>query len=124
MSLRIANTRFCKVWDVEVNDHGYAKVNLGTSRKDKKTDEYVNTNWWGVAFVGEAKEFGANLTKGDVIEVVSGQLDNVYNKEKKVTYFNMVVFEAKMENQGDNSKPKPVKKIAPIEDLEDSFPFN
>ena len=122
MALRVSG-RFCKVWDVEVNDNGYAKVNLGTSRNEKDGN-YINTNWWGVAFVGKAKEFGASLTKGDVIEVVSGQLENVYNKEKKVSYFNMVVFEAKMENGG-NSEPKPkVKdKIQPIEEEDDEFPF-
>ena len=123
MALRVSG-RFCKVWDVEVNDNGYAKVNLGTSRKDKKTDEYVNTNWWGVAFVGKAKEFGADLTKGDVIEVISGQLENVYNKEKKVSYFNMVVFEAKNENGGSsNPEPKVKDKIQTIEEEDDEFPF-
>ena len=120
MALKVSG-RFCKVWDVEINDNGYAKVNLGTSRKDKEGN-YINTNWWGVVFVGEAKEFGANLKKGDVIEIVSGQLENVYNKEKKVSYFNMVVFEAKMENQENKA---PVKKIETvnIDENEDEFPF-
>ena len=122
MSLRVT-ARFCKVWDVEVNDNGYAKVNLGTSRKDKKTDEYVNTNWWGVSFVGEAKEFGANLVKGDVVEIVSGQLDNVYNKEKKVTYFNMVVFDAKKENNNKSEPKVQPKQSEVIEEEDDSFPF-
>ena len=122
MSLRVSG-RFCKVWDIEVNDNGYAKVNLGTSRKDKEGN-YINTNWWGVVFVGEAKEFGANLTKGDVIEVVSGQLENVYNKEKKVSYFNMVVFEAKMENQ-ENVAPSNKKQVKtpPVDTDSDEFPF-
>lgn len=121
MALRVSG-RFCKVWDIEINDNGYAKVNLGTSRKDKGGD-YINTNWWGVAFVGEAKEFGATLTKGDVIEVVSGQLENVYNKEKKVSYFNMVVFEAKMENNNKSEPRVQPKQSEVIEEDDDSFPF-
>lgn len=41
------------VWEVE--DKGtYAVVSMSTSRKDKKTDEYVNTNWKFVRFVGTA----------------------------------------------------------------------
>lgn len=41
------------VW--EVDDKGsYAIVKLGTSRKDKKSGEYLNSNWSFVKFVGNA----------------------------------------------------------------------
>lgn len=45
--------QFVTVWEVE--DKGtWASVKLGTSRKDKKTGEYANSNWSFVRFVGNA----------------------------------------------------------------------
>lgn len=120
MALRISG-RFCKIWKVEDGEYG-RKVTIGTSRKDKQ-DVYHNSNWWNCRFVGGAKDFGEGLNEGDLIKIISGQLENVYNKEKKVAYFNLVVFEAEYEN---NNNPEP--KVQPkqseiVEEDDDSFPF-
>jgi hypothetical protein len=45
--------QYATVWEVEDHDT-YATVKLGTSRKDKKTDSYLNSNWSFVKFVGNA----------------------------------------------------------------------
>ena len=43
----------CVVWEKE--DHNtYAVVKLGTSHKDKKSGDYLNSNWSFVRFVGKA----------------------------------------------------------------------
>jgi len=84
-------------------------------------------------FVGKAKEFGTNLTKGDIIKIVAGQIENVYNKETKKAYFNLVIFEAEYEEgheKANNSLLDSEYEIqqAPVVENDiaydsDSFPF-
>jgi len=52
---------FASVWDVSLEDK-VALVSLSTSRKDKQTDEYVNSGWGDYnRFVGKAREKANDL---------------------------------------------------------------
>jgi hypothetical protein len=64
---------FAVVWEWE--DKGkYALVKMGTSRKDKASGEYKNSNWSYVRFVGDAyKDIeGQDLQKKDRIIIRGG----------------------------------------------------
>jgi len=56
--LRIGESRYeqlATVWEVE--DKGnYALVQMSTSRKDKESGKYINSNWGYVRFVSSAYE--------------------------------------------------------------------
>jgi hypothetical protein len=117
MALRIKDSRFVKVWDVKEGKYG-KEFNLGTSRKDKEGN-YKNSNWWGAKFVGTAKDFGDTLQKGDTIKIVSAQLENVYVKESQKTYFNLVIFEAELEEQ--QAPPKQAAKKSFTENVVETF---
>ena len=128
MALKIANSRYIKVWEVKEGKFG-KEFNLGSSRKIKYPDEYKNSNWWNCRFVAGAKDFGDRLEKGDIIKIVSGQLENVYNKETKKAYFNLVIFEAEYEEghekTNDSMLDSNYSSQAPVVDdiSEDEFPF-
>jgi hypothetical protein len=74
------------VWEVE-SKGSYALVKLGTSRKDAKTKEYVNSNWSFVRFVGSAAEHIGDVEKGKRIVIVSGGISlEPYMKDNVKTW--------------------------------------
>ena len=88
--------KFVKVYKVE--DKGnFVKAQLSTS--EKKQDGTYEKSSWFASFVGGAKEQAKHLQDKDTITITKGKLTNVYNKEKKVSYCNMTVFEFTNENK-------------------------
>jgi len=64
--LNISNTQRVIIWDIE--DKGtYALVRMGSSRKEKGSDTYKNSNWSFVRFVGQAYAKIADLSERDRI---------------------------------------------------------
>lgn len=59
------------VWKIEDRET-YALVTLGTSRKDKQTNEYKNSNWSYVKFVADAYKHISELELKMRIIVKSG----------------------------------------------------
>lgn len=59
------------VWEIEDRET-YALVKLGTSRKDKRTNEYKNSNWSYVKFVADAYKHIAELQPKMRIVIKSG----------------------------------------------------
>jgi len=55
MALNISDTQRVTVWTIE-DRQKFAIVQMSSSRKDKKTDEWKNTSWSFVRFVGKAYE--------------------------------------------------------------------
>lgn len=102
---------FFKVWDVDKKERECV-LTLGTSRKDKRTDEYLNSNWSYVHFVGDAFEKACRLERGDRITSVKFGLSwEPYEKDGKKIYAKsprMVVFDfevadsAKKQNRNDD----------------------
>ena len=86
----------------KVEDKGtYVKAQLSTSEK-KQDNTYENSSWF-TSFVGGAKESAKHLSDKDKITITKGKLTNVYNKEKKVSYCNMTVFEFTSNEKKDTS---------------------
>lgn len=87
---------FFKVWEVDKKERECV-LTLGTSRKDKRTDEYLNSNWSFVHFVGDAFEKACHLERGDrITNVRLGLSWEPYEKDGKKVYTKaprMVVFD-------------------------------
>jgi len=99
------NKAFMKVWKVEKKEK-YTALNCSTS--DKQQDgSYKNSNW-NVRLVGKAND--VEVGEGDRIEVVSGKVENIYNKEQGKSWLNVIVFDV-------------VKQGETIEVTDDSLPF-
>ncbi len=66
------NGMYKTVWKVDVQEK-VVKVDIGDSKKN--TDgTYTNWTWFGVAFVGKAKELASTLQRKDQIEIINGMI--------------------------------------------------
>ena len=90
-----ANNAFCKVWEVKPSDGGKFKtVQLSTSKKKADGSGY-ETDFSGFArFVGKANEL--DFPSDAKLQLLSVGVTTSYDKEKKVTYTNYIVFDAKI----------------------------
>jgi hypothetical protein len=112
----------CTFWKAE--DKGtYALVSLSTSRKDKKSDEWKNSNWSFVRFVSKAYEKIDKLDEKDRIVIQAGMSREKYkDKEGKEVWpsqpqmvvFNWDFVEKKAPVEPDDEAPTPDP---------DEFPF-
>ena len=138
--MAFSNGSYGKIWSFE--DKGkYGTVNLSTSKKNKDTDQYeTDFQHKFVTVAGEAYSFlkSNGVTKDGLrVKIVSCAVTNKYDPDKKVTYWNPVVFALEDANGGSapapksgNKKTAPAKKHANkndhavLEDDEDSpLPF-
>ena len=87
---------FFKVWKIEQRDKDCI-VQMSTSRKDRRTDEYLNSNWSFVSFVGKANEKIREMEKGDrLTNVQLGLSWEPYEKDGERIYAKsprMVIFD-------------------------------
>ena len=92
----ISERQFATVWEVE--DKGnYSLVKMSTSRKDKDSGEYKNSNWSFVRFVGDAHKKANELSKKDRIVIKGGGIssepyikdgEKMYPKNPQIVIFN------------------------------------
>ena len=98
MSLNISDTQRVSVWTVEDHEK-FALVQMSSSRKDKQSNEYKNTSWSYVRFVGAAygkiateglKHGDRIILKGATIAQEPYMVDGVktYPKYPQITVFN------------------------------------
>ena len=122
MTINISDTQRCTIWEIE--DKGnFSLVRMSTSRKDKKTDEYVNSNWSYVRFVGKAHEKISNLKVKDRI-VLKGAIvslepymengEKKYPKHPQITVFN---WEFPEQSPAGNMDTPPKVEESPEEDM-------
>ncbi|MEG2347243.1 MAG: hypothetical protein RSB50_06135 [Cetobacterium sp.] len=116
MAIKIT-AKFAKVWEAEIKER---MVKLKLSTGDKKQDGTWENSNWNAIVVGKQLEEAKEIKKGDTIEIVSGKISNVYNKEKQTNYLNMVIFEFV---NGEKETKKETKKEEKKWDTEDEFPF-
>ena len=113
---------YMTIWSIEEKDGRY-KGRASTSRKNKKDNTYVNSNW-NVSFVGSASEKAKTLVEKDRIVVKAGDLnvENIYlpeNGDRKATsYLLVTIFD--FEKQTPNGAETP-KQTQPSND--DDLPF-
>lgn len=89
--LNIMENQWATVWNVE--DKGnYVVARLSTARKDKQNNSWINSSWFA-RFVGNAVFKAKYLKDKDRIQLTNAAIENVYDKEKKRSYLNLIVFD-------------------------------
>ena len=107
---------YAKVWETE--DKGkYVSGKIGTSRKNKETDEYINSSWF-CRFVGQATGLAKTLTKGDKIIITNASSENVWDKVKQTAFTSVAIFEFELADQSPRQDF-----VATDDDNEDELPF-
>lgn len=84
---------FAKLWEIRKREEKYTDIRISTSRKNKDTGEYEQDFGDFARLVGKAHEAAEDLNDGDRFKIIKCGVENRYNKEKKVTYYNFVIFE-------------------------------
>ena len=105
MGLRVGG--YATIWSVE--DKGnYSNVKLTTSRKNQ-SGQYETDFSGFVRFVGEAHKNAGSLSEKDRVKVGEFDVQNSYNKEKGVTYYNVAIFAFEPAEGKPAPKPEPPK---------------
>lgn len=70
--MQIKDSKFHKVWKVELDQNGRKKVNLGDSKKNQD-GSFNNWTWFFCNLVGNAK--GVHIDEGDTITIKNGKIE-------------------------------------------------
>jgi hypothetical protein len=84
---------YAKLWEIRERKEKYTDIRISTSRKNKETGNYEQDFGDFARLVGKAHEAAEDLNDGDRFKIIKCGVENRYNKEKKVTYYNFVIFE-------------------------------
>ena len=99
--MQISNSKFLKVWKVELDQNGRKKVNLGDSKKNQD-GTYSNWTWFFCNLVGNAK--GIHIEEGDTITIKSGKIEmyqaNDGQWKHSITIFDIEVTAKANQGQG------------------------
>ncbi len=105
--MQIKDSRFHKVWKIEVDQNGRKKINISDSKKNQD-GTYTNWTWAFCNLVGNAK--GIQLDEGDTITIDSGKIEQYKNNngeyKNSITIFDFQVT-AKGQQQNNNSYNQP-----------------
>lgn len=118
-------------WKIQrVADNGKTcDVQISISKKNKQTDQYETDFSGFVKFCGENMvNLAKTLKEKDKIDIESFELTNHYDKEKRVTYYNVSVFAAKKaefnnSNSGSTNNTPAFDPSVPA-DMPEELPFN
>ncbi len=104
--MQIKDSKYHKVWSVEVDQNGNKKVDLGDSKKNQD-GTYFNWTWKWCRLVGNAK--GVHLEEGDTVTIRSGKLDQY--KDKDGNYRNSVtIFDIEVTAKGQSNQQQSYQK--------------
>ena len=85
------------VWKVE-NKGKYCSGRVSSSKKDRRTGNYVNSNW-NVRFIGHSFEPAKALKEKDKITITNGFIENIWDKENNRNWLTLVVFDFEYSEQ-------------------------
>lgn len=89
------NAKYVSLFQVE--DTGkYIKCTLSTSKKD--SDGNYTNMYWNARIVGKAYESAKELKDKDKINILSGVVENKYDKENNKLYLNVTIFQFEKSN--------------------------
>ena len=89
---------WAKIWEIKAINDKYSDIRISTSQKDKATEKYEQDFGAFVRMVGQAHQQVQYLSEGDRFKILKCGVTNKYDKEKKTTYTNYVIFEIKAED--------------------------
>lgn len=124
-----SNGSYASIWSVNKGKGNYYDVRISTSRKRKDTGNYETDFSGFVRFCGEAGNQIASLEGKDsgnrpITRVRLGNVGvtNTYDREKKITYWNAVVFS--IEEMENNSKSKNDEFMSLPDGDDEELPFS
>lgn len=98
------NGAYARVWGIKTVSDTITNVKLSISRKNKKTDEYIQDFSGFVDFLGSVNAQKAlNLRRGDTIKLGDTDVSTSYKKETKQSFTQFKVFS--FENVDNSNKP-------------------
>ena len=123
MGFRTGN--YARIW--EVTDKGrYLEAKMSVSKRNKATGKYEQ-EWsaFGVRLVGHAANQAKEMTFPASVQLGSCDVTNKYDKEKKITYTNYVVFDFQVSPSVVPSAPTqpPVNNAAATQAADEELPF-
>ena len=89
---------FAKIWEIKRIEEKYADLRISTSKKIGE-GKYEQDFGGFVRLVGKAFAEGKYLTEGDTFKIAKCGVENHYDKEKKQTYTNFVIFEIEVDDE-------------------------
>lgn len=107
---------FATVWEITNQGDSFSKVRVSTSRKDKKTDEYVTDFNGFVSLIGEAnKKLGLierSLDEDGRCRIRLGACDvsNRYDKDAGREFVNYTLFDFEMPDGSGSDAAEPLRK--------------
>jgi hypothetical protein len=100
--MQIKDSRYHRIWKIEVDQNGRKKINIGDSKKNQD-GTYTSWTWAFCNLVGNAK--GIQIEEQDTITIVSGKIEQYKNNngeyKNSITIFEMEVT-AKGNQQNNN----------------------
>ena len=90
---------YAKIWEIKEGKGNYTDIRISTSKKDKETGDYKQDFGGYVRMVGQAHKAMDNLKESDSFKIIRCGVENHYNKEKKTTYNNFVIFEVETDEK-------------------------
>jgi len=118
---------YATVWEIKAQGDNFTKIRVSISRKNKKTDEWVNDFNGFVSLIGEAHKKADRLADmigdGERARIRLGSCDvsNRYDKDEEREYTNFTLFDFDFtddlssdsdEPSSEKSEKKPAKKQA------------
>ena len=103
---------FAYIWEVKSRAERYTDVRISTSKKDKETGEYHQDFGAFVRLVGKAHEKAVKLGERDHFQILKCGVENRYDKEKKATFTNYLIFDIAVDDQ-----------VPEVPDVDDEIPF-
>ena len=120
-----ANGSYATIWEIKKEEANYADVKISTSKKNKN-GEYEQDFGGIVRFVGDAKNVVLGKQAKDRVKIIECAISNKYDKDKKTTYWNPVVFKCEDANGGTTTtkQENTAKTTSASEDMMDQeLPF-
>ena len=117
--MQIKDSRFHKVWKVEVDQNGRKKLNLGDSKKNQD-GTYSNWTWFYCNLVGNAK--GIQVAEGDTITIESGKIE-MYKTNSGEFKNSVTIFDFSVSAKGDQQQSGYGSNQKPANESLDDIPF-
>ena len=88
-----SNGSYATIWEIKEIKDKYSNIRISTSVNNKETDKYEEDFGGFVRMVGQAHQQLQYMSERDRFKIIRCGVSNKYDKEKKQTYWNCVVFE-------------------------------
>lgn len=93
---------FAKIWEIKEIKDKYSDIRISTSVKNKTTEQYEQDFGGFVRLVGQAHQQLKYLSEGDRFKILKCTATNKYDKDKKQTFYNFLIFEIEAEDPGED----------------------